>query len=376
MISSVRRGRGAALAAGLVAAAAAVVWPASAAAAPPACTTNVGGTGLSAAVVAQSGQTIAGRTISTACDIGIFVGPGTSHVTINRVTVTGAGYQAILAENASHIAIVNSVLKGNGFRTINAKAPALPGNGLHSYVGQAFAISLFGVTGGTVRGNTVTDNGRGGIGVMDNGANNPGALTQDKSAKLMGGNGVAVLDNTLSANYNGCAIVVATQNLGGQLSDMWVTGNTIKGTGMNKAKGPDVGGIVVAADLPGSSVRNVLVSNNTVVGSFEAGVIVNAEAPGSSTSAVTVTDNMLSGNNSGKQEAPATAGVVVFAAPGAMPAKGSAPAMPAARNSATTVAGNTISDQFYGIWTSGPDRPNQFANQIRVLPKGVIFSRN
>lgn len=356
------RRQGAALAAGLIAVAAAVVWPVTASAA-PSCIPNVNNSRLSAAVVAKSGQRIVGRTIDTTCDIGIFIGPGTSNVTISGVTVTGAHYQGILAENAAHITVENSTITGNGFHTINPHAPALPGSGLHSYVGQAFAISLFGVTSASVRGNTVTNNGRGGIGIMDNGPNNPGTIAQNKKAKLFGSNGVSVVDNTMSADFNGCGIVAATQNFGGRLSNIAISGNTIKGTGMDKVKGPDVGGIVVAADLPNSSVRNVLVSNNTVADSFEGGVIVNAEAPGSSTGNVMVVGNTLTGNNWGKQEAPSTAGVVVFAAPGG------------AMNVGTNVAGNTITGQFYGVWTRGPNPPTVFANIIRVLPKGVVVAR-
>lgn len=313
--------------------------------------------------MAKSGQTIANRTITTSCDIGIFVGPGTSHVTIARVTVTGAHYQGILAENASHIVVENSTITGNGFHTINPHAPALPGSGLHSYVGQSFAISLFGVTSSTVRGNTVSNNGRGGIGIMDNGANNPGTIAQNRSAKLVGSAGVSVTGNTLTENYNGCAIVAATQNFGGHLSNIVITGNTITGTGMNKTKGPDTGGIVVAADLPNSGVTGALVSGNTIAKSFEAGVIVNAEAPNSQTANVMIVGNTLSANNWGKLEAPSTTGVVVFAGAGG------------ANNVATNVVGNTITDQFYGIWASG-DTPTVFGNVIRTLPKGVAFARS
>jgi parallel beta-helix repeat protein len=352
---------GAALAVGLLTAATAVVWPVAASAA-SACTPNVAGSRLSAAVVAKSGQTIADRTIATSCDIGIFIGPGTSRVTVNHVTVTGAHYQGILAENASHIIVENSTITGNGFHTINPHAPALPGSGLHSYVGQSFAISMFGVTSSTVRGNTVNNNGRGGIGVMDNGANNPGTIAQNRSAKLVGSAGVSVTNNTLTANYNGCGVVAATQNFGGHLTNIVITGNTITGTGMDKTKGPDTGGIVVAADLPNSTVRNALVSGNTVTKSFEGGVIVNAEAPNSATSNVMIVGNTLSANNWGKLEAPSTAGVVVFGGPGAA-------------NVATNVTGNTITGQFYGIWASGNSAPTVFGNTIRVLPKGVVFAR-
>lgn len=332
--------------------------------APARCVPNVNDSGLSAAVVARAGQTIANRVVATTCDIGIFVGPHASHVTIRHVTVSGAGFQGVLAENTSYVTVRNSTIRGNGLRTIDAKAPVQPGSGLHSFVGQSFGISLFGVNHAAIRDNTVTGNGRGGIGVMDNGANNPGTITQDTSAPLVSSSHVTITGNKLSANYNGCAIVAATQNLGGRVSHLLISDNTIRGTGMSK-QGPDVGGIVVAANLPNSSVHDALVSDNRVGKSFEGGVIVNAEAPGSSTDNVIVTGNTLHANNWGKQEAPRTAGVVLFAAPGTT-----------AANSGTVVAGNVITDQYYGIWSQGANSTSVFANRIRVTAHGVAISHS
>ncbi|HZY75378.1 MAG TPA: right-handed parallel beta-helix repeat-containing protein [Jatrophihabitantaceae bacterium] len=364
------RTRGAVAAAGVLAAAAAIVAAglASSQASTPAaashhCVANVGGSGLSAAVVAHNGQHIANRTIATHCDIGIYVGSSAKHVRISGVTITGAHFQGILAENTSGLSVSNSVIKDNGLHTLNPKAPKLPGSGVRSFVGQSFGISLFGVSHARISGNHVTGNGRGGIGVMDNGANNPGTITQNPKAALRGSSDVVITHNTLSANYNGCAIVVATQNLGGHLSGMVIRHNTIRGVGMTK-HGPDVGGIVVAADLPNSSVTNAVVSDNSVVRSFEGGVIVNSEAPGSHTNNIAITGNQLRRNNFGKQEAPHTAGVVVFAAPA-----------PGAANRLVVVAGNSITGQFYGIWSSGSNALHQFGNHISVIGHGVRVFR-
>lgn len=367
------RARSAAGAAGVVAAAAVIVaaglassqasTPGAAAAARHSCVSNVAGSGLSAAVVAHKGQRIADRTIATHCDIGIYVGSSAKHVRISHVTITGAHFQGILAENTSYLTVTGSVVRDNGLLTINPKAPKLPGSGVRSFVGQAFGISLFGVTHARIRDNHVTGNGRGGIGVMDNGANNPGTITQNPKARLRGSRDVVVAHNTLSANYNGCAIVVATQNLGGHLSGLLIRNNTIRGVGFTKA-GPDVGGIVIAADLPNSSVTNALVSDNKVIHSFEGGVIVNSEAPGAHTNNVAITGNRLSRNNFGKQEAPHTAGVVIFAAPA-----------PGTANRLVVVAGNSMTGQFYGIWSSGANTLHQFDNHIAVIGNGVRVFR-
>jgi len=335
----------------------------------PACTADVGGSGLSAAVVAKPGETIAHRTIdATGCDIGIYVGAGVTHVTIDQDHISGASYQGILAQETSNLVIEGSTVTGNGWRTINPKAPLLP-NGLHSFVSQSFGISLFGVSDVVVQDNKVYDNGRGGIGVMDNGPNDPGTITQDKKAHLVATTNVQVRDNETWENYNGCGIVAATQNFGGRLSNLVIEGNTVTGTGMSK-HGPDIGGIVVAADLPGSTVSNVVVHANKVTGSFEGGLIVNAEAFGSSTHNVSLTGNTVEKNNFGHLEAPNTAGIIVFANNKAkIPPKASGP-----ENVGTTVSDNTVADQFFGIWSVGHPTPKVLHNQITVLKGGLPIS--
>ncbi|WP_165400053.1 right-handed parallel beta-helix repeat-containing protein [Motilibacter rhizosphaerae] len=328
-----------------------------------ACTPDVGGTGLSAAVVAHAGQTISGRDVdATGCDIGIYVGAGADHVIIRSTTVHDSGFQGIFAEKTSWLKISDSTVTGNGYGTIDPSAPPLPGSGVHSYVGQAFAISVFGVSHATISGNQVYDNGRGGIGVMDNGPFDPGALMshQNPAAPLVPSSWVKVSDNTTWNNANGCGVVAATQNVGGSLSDITIRGNSIHGIGFQPA-GPDIGGIVVAADLPGSTVNGADVSKNTVRDSFEGGLIVNAEAPGSKTIGVRLYDNVLSGNNVGFLEAPNTVGIITNAAPGAM-------------NEGTQIYHNHISGQFWGVWSRGDLPPSLSRNDITVTTGGMPVS--
>ena len=342
------------------------------------CVPDVGNSGLSAAIVAQPNQTIADKMINAkGCDIGIYVGAGVDHVTINSVTVFNANFQGIFAERTSYIIVENSTIKNNGFHTTADDAAPLPGSGVKSHVGQSFAISLFGVSYSTVKGNTVFNNGRGGIGLMDNGPNDPGTIKQDPAASPVSSSGDQIIDNTTYANYNGCGIVAATQNFYGSLSDLLISGNTITGTGFASNNGfaskndPDVGGIVVAADLPGSSVSDVTVSNNVVTDSFEGGVIVNAEAPNSYTEDVYVTGNTVTGNNLGHLEAPDTAGILVFA----NPERSGITGMTDPANIDTVISNNTIADQFYGIWSLGDLPPTVSGNDIRVTDGGTPIFR-
>lgn len=337
------------------------------------CVANAGGTGLSAAIVAKSGQTISDRTVNAAgCDIGIYVGSGVSGVTINSVKVTGASFQGILAEKTTGLTVENSTITNNGFKSIDPSAPPLAGSGVRSLVSQAFAVSLFGVSHSTVKNNQVYDNGRGGIGIMDNGPTDPGSITQNTSAPLVASVNDAVIGNKVWENYAGCGIVLAPQNFGGHLGNLVVSGNTVTGIGISKVYGPVIGGIVVAADAPNSTVANVMVNHNTVTGSFEGGLIVNAETPGSSTQNVHLIQNTLAGNNQGHLEAPNTAGIIIYAA--------TATKLPAntnqAENTGVVVAGNSESGQVYGIWTEGDNQINvggdPFAVRFPLLPTQIV----
>ena len=320
------------------------------AAAAPSCVA-AGTSGLTAAVVATPGQTISNQTINAAgCDVGIFVGQGAAGVTIDAVTVTGAADQGILAQDTSGLTVSNSSIHGNGFM---------------ARVSQSFGISLFGVSGSTVTGNTVTDNGAGGIGLMDDGPFDPGTPLPGPSVLVPSTNDT-IANNHTSANYAGCGIVLAVQNPGGSLSNVTVTGNIVTGTHSFGRTGPDVGGIVVAADAPGTAINTALVSHNTVTNSFEGGIIVHAEAPHAHTVGVSVTGNTLSGNNWGLTNGPtALVGVIV--------SDGPAPAPIRAFNSGTVVSGNTITNEFYGIWSDGPSVPTVSGNSITVNAGGTPF---
>jgi hypothetical protein len=146
-----------------------------------------------------------------------------------------------------------------------------------------------------------------------------------------------------------------------------VAGNTITGTGFSP-NGPDIGGIVVAADLPGSSVTDVTVSDNVVTDSAEAGVIVNAEARGSFTKDVHVTGNTVTGNNwLSLNPRDNTAGIVVFANPKPM----GDPDMADPANIDTMIWNNVVTDQFYGIWSLGDFAPTVSGNDITVTDGGT-----
>jgi hypothetical protein len=319
----------------------------------PASCSAAGTTGLTAAVVATTNDNIEGDSIDASnCDIGIFIDNNVTGVIIDGVTITGAGSAAILAQDTSNLSVKESFITGNGFRAT---------------VPQAFGISLFGVSNSVVSQNTVIANGRGGIGVMDDGPFNPGTPNPGPTDPVPV-TGDTVSQNHISGNFAGCGIVLAVFNNGNTLSAVDVTNNVVTGTHTFGPTGPDVGGMVVSANGPGTHISNVTFSGNTATDAYEAGIIVHAQAPNSNTDNVSVTFNTLTGNNWGLTNGPnTTVGVIVGA--------GALPAAIQPTNTNTSVTNNFISNQYYGIWAQGPDAPTVSGNSTTVTQGGNPYFR-
>jgi hypothetical protein len=209
---------------------------------------------------------------------------------------------------------------------------------------------------------------------MDYGPFDPGQLVTHQpapSTRPVPSDHDVVEGNRLWANYNGCAIVLATFNTGNHVSHDVVSRNTIRGVGANE-NGADVGGIVAQTNAPDSTVSDITISRNRVTDSAESGVIVHAAAPNSRTVNVWVTRNVLSGDNWSKGAGPHPSqpdqltGVVVdslLEGPNG------------ARAINTVVSRNWISNEFYGVWSRGADAPHVSRNAIHVLPGGVPVFR-
>ncbi|MFI5420007.1 MAG: right-handed parallel beta-helix repeat-containing protein, partial [Nitrososphaerales archaeon] len=90
--------------------------------------TPAGSTGLTAfMVVTHSHTTISGKTINaTGCDVGIYVSPGLSYVTITSTTVSGAGQHGIFVQDDSHVAITHNLVFNNGVAGIACPAAGPP----------------------------------------------------------------------------------------------------------------------------------------------------------------------------------------------------------------------------------------------------------
>jgi parallel beta-helix repeat protein len=319
----------------------------SAAAAAPSCIA-AGDTGLSAAMVVTTSVS----NISLAangCDVGMYVPPGTSGITISNVTVTGANDHGIFVQDASDITISDSTVTGNGL------APT-PG------INENKAIELVGTANSTVTGNTVTGNlADGGIGIADDGPIDPGA---PKPGTLSPAVDDTVSHNESSGNFSGCGVVYAAYNPGAGISGGTISDNTVQGSpGQFGPHGPVIGGVVVAADTPATSVSGVSVEGNTVTGAAIPGVIVHSNAPHDSVSNVTVTGNTLSLDDWLSTDGPPAPTAILVAASPIPPPVG--PTL-----SDTTIASNTISNEFYGIWTAGASATTVGSNTISTSAGG------
>ncbi len=284
---------------------------------------TAGGTGLTAAIVATSGQIISGTIDATGYDLGIYIGPGVHNVLVTGANVTGANDEGILVQDASNIVIENSTISGNG-------GNATPG------IIENKAIMLVGTTNCLVKNNIVKDNMHGGIGVeADSPALDPGAPTPSATAP-MAGTGNVVTGNLVQDNGFDCGIVVAPNTPGGTVSNNIVSKNAVVITTIG------VGGIVVGAGnpdvpLPTTATDNIVL-DNVVNGGLLAGVVVHSWL-GGTISGTQIIGNVLSDN--GYVVSGNTTGIEIFAE------------APFGTITGTQVLNDSVSNDYYGVWHIG-----------------------
>jgi len=311
-----------------------------------------GTTGLTTAQIVTANLTGPQTINASGCDLGIYVPPGTSGITITDVTVTNANDHGIFVKDASNITISNSTVTGNGV------APS-------AGIAENKAIELVGTSNSFVTGNTVTANtADGGIGVADDGPIDPGA--PDTSTAPTQALNDTVNNNTSSGNYGGCGIVFAQYNAGpaAGVSGGTISGNTVAGSpGVFGPHGPVIGGIVVATDAPGGTVTGVTVTGNTITGAGIPGVVVHSNAPNDTVNNIAVTNNTLSLDDWLAADGPPVPAAIIVAASPIPP-----PVTPALSN--ITLTGNTISQEFYGIWQAGATSTTTTPNTTTTFPGG------
>jgi Right handed beta helix region len=315
-----------------------------------------GTTGLTAyMVVTHSHQKISGMTINaTGCDVGIYVSPGLSYVTITSVTVWGASQHGIFVQDDSHITITHDLVTANGVGSLVCPPapPSPPG-----CIPANKPLELVGTSDSTVSHNVVSNNtADGGIAITDDGPQNPGA-----PLGVAGGTHKALNDivsyNTITDNTLGCGIVVAAYNPGVGVNNVTVKGNTIvgqaPGTPIVAATGPYFGQIVVATDGPMTTVSNVKVIGNTLSGAYLPGIIIHANVFGDKILYTKIVGNTLAqtGYFPGPPNATSNTPTSYQGTTGiAIVAENTVSTSPHAVISHTFVSSNTVLGDTNGVW--------------------------
>ena len=252
-----------------------------------------GNTGLNASVIAVSNQVYSGPLSAVGCDIGIYVGPNVTGVSITNATITGANDHAVLAQDTTNVTISFSTITGNGV------SPHTCASGQHANcINEDKAVEFVGVSGSSVLNNNVSYNmADGGIGKADDGAVDAGAPAGG-SVHFTSSNDV-IANNVIEYNANGCGIVIAGYNNGTATVNVVAKNNTVFGNSIpkNPPHGPPaIGQIVLAGDVPGSILTGTVITNNTIDGSLPPGIVVHANAPGDVISNTTISSNVVSNN--------------------------------------------------------------------------------
>jgi parallel beta-helix repeat protein len=234
-----------------------------------------GTTGLTARVIARSGDVVSGTVDATGCDIGVYAGPGTWSVTVRNATVSNANDHGILFQDVSNSIIENSTISNNGLAR-------------HEAIAEDKGVQLVGTSNVMVRNNTVSGNlADGGIAINDDGPINPGA---PNTGYLHAAIKNTIQGNLVTGNSGGCGIVLSAYNSGAGVNSNLVVGNRV----MNNQSVP----VVVAADTPNTTASGNSILSNVITSNDGPGVVIHSNAPGDVVTRTTVYGNTISGNAS------------------------------------------------------------------------------
>jgi parallel beta-helix repeat protein len=211
----------------------------------------------------------------------------------------------------------------------------------------------------TITGNTVKDNIGSGIDINSSSysvASKNLAIGNGVGINMSDDLGVAashnrIIGNVSNDNPGGCGIALA-DHTGVGVFDNVISGNVANDNGLGSASAPDASagsGIILADPAPAGGVYNNLVAGNTFSGNGHAGVAIHAHAPGTNFSGNVITRNFIGRNNLRTDSYDLRTTGVYLA--DASPLK-------------ITVTGNTIYDDYYGIFTAG-----------KVTVKGAKYNR-
>jgi parallel beta-helix repeat protein len=211
----------------------------------------------------------------------------------------------------------------------------------------------------TITGDTVKDNVGSGIDLNSTSysvATNNYAAGNGVGINMSNDLGVAASHNRITGNVSndnpgGCGIALA-DHTGTGVYDNVIAGNVGNDNGLGSPSAPDASagsGIILADAGTKGGVYNNLVTGNSFSGNGHAGVAVHAHAPGLNFSGNVITGNRIGRNNlrTDSHDLKTTGIYLADASPLTI-----------------TVVGNTIKNNYYGIFTAG-----------KVTVKGAKFNR-
>ncbi len=274
-------------------------------------------------------------------DNGILITGASAAGTVARgFTVENATFEGILARETSHITIANNVVQNNdqGATSPTPVGECAPAGEVPGDCGEG--LHLWAVTHSQVVGNDVSHN-VGGILLTDE--------TGPTYANL-------IAKNHVTDNVEDCGITLPSHNpfamtdpsMGG-VYDNWIVGNVSEGNG-----GAGVG---MFAPFPGAASYNNKVIGNTLEDNGEGGVVIHSHAPNQNVSGNVIVGNVIAGNgidpDSGSTH---PNGISLFSAVDAQQ---------------ETIAANSISAEYYGIFIAGPVTihglpSNHYASSVTV----------
>jgi parallel beta-helix repeat protein len=200
----------------------------------------------------------------------------------------------------------------------------------------------------TITGNTVKNNKGSGIDLNSTSysvANGNHAFGNGVGINMADDLNIAASHNRITrnvTNYNpgGCGIALA-DHTGRGIFDNVVSGNVGNNNGLGSPSAPDASagsGIILADPGPRGGVWNTLVSGNSFSGNGHAGIAIHAHAPHLKFTGNVFTKNLIGRNNlrTDSHDLKTTGIYLADASPVTV-----------------TVLGNTIHDNFYGIFTAG-----------------------
>jgi len=286
----------------------------------------------------------------------IIKGAAAAGTVLEGFAIQNSNGEGVLVEGTSGVTVEDNVVSGNDLACIPQTSQNDCGEGIH----------LQAVTDSIVRRNT-SENNTGGIS-LDDGIP-PGSI----GVQAFGGatayygptSGNLIQSNIVVNNVWDCGITMPSHNSfaapGGHPNPSagGVFDNTVEGnvTENNGTVGGGGSGILMAAPFPGTASYDNIVEGNTVSGNGQAGITIHSHAPAQDVNGNQIINNIV-GNNavgesspgagvftSGSSSAgdvdagdPATTGILVYSA--VVPVTG------------TTIQGNSVYNNYYGIWTS------------------------